>query len=462
MATNLTAVIKHLHRILAPPVSDRTDGELLAQFVATRDESCFAALVQRQGPMVFAVSQRMLHHHQDAEDCFQATFMVLARKAATVKHESVGSWLYAVAYRTALEARSVNDRRRNHEKQVEDLPHPEIMPAEANDWRPWLDQELNRLPECYRAAIVACDLEGQSRKEAARLLGLAEGTISSRLARGRRLLAKKLARRGFMLSVIALATMLGENAVSAQVPAALCLSTVQAAALVASGQLTAVSASSTILMKGVLKAMLLSKLKMMVGAVVVAVALGTSCLVYQASGQTAATTEKRGDAKPQSELDRLRRENELLKLNLEVVLEKVRAQEEELRALKSKPAAGKPAAFILDLDGKKVPMMLDFSQGKIRIEEKSAPKIEGKPAPKIEGKLEPKPGTNPKFEIKPTPKDEGKAIPLTIFVEGKSMTMKGLIQNVQKPGGRQELERTVDSLEKAVKELKEQLKKTKD
>ncbi len=336
MATNVSKVLRHLHHLLAPPGGELTDGELLAQFVATRDEAAFAALVRRHGPMVLSVCRRMLHHTHDAEDCFQATFLVLARKAATVKRESVGSWLYAVAYRTSLESRAVNARRRARERQVQDMPHPEVRPPEAQDWRPWLDQELNRLPEKYRAAIVLCDLEGRSRKEAARLLRLSEGTLSSRLARGRRLLAQRLAPHGLSLPAAVLAAALSASAASAQVPAALVSSTTNAAVLVAAGELAAISASSSILMKGVLKSMFATKLKLIVGAVMIVAALGASSLVYRASGQPAAPAEKQSDGKPKSELERLRHENELLKLNLQVVLEKVHAQEAELRALRER------------------------------------------------------------------------------------------------------------------------------
>lgn len=342
MATNLNKVLKHIYHLLAPPGGDQTDGELLSRFVATRDEASFTALVRRHGPMVLAVCRRLLRHEQDAEDCFQATFMVLARKAATVKREAVGSWLYAVAYRTSLEARAVNARRRKREKQVQDMPHPEVMPCETQDWRPWLDRELNRLPEKYRAVIVACDLEGRSRKEAARLLDLAEGTLSSRLARGRHMLAKRLAPYEFSLSGTAVAAALCESAASAQVPAALVLVTTKAAVLVAAGELSAVSVSSAILMKGVLKSMFLAKLKLMVGAVMVVTALGASGLVYRAADQPASPVEKRSDGKPKSELEHLRHENELLKLNLEVVLEKVRAQEAELRSLRGDSKAKLP------------------------------------------------------------------------------------------------------------------------
>jgi RNA polymerase sigma factor (sigma-70 family) len=326
MATRLNKVLEHLHRVLSPPGGDLTDGQLLARFVAVRDEASFAALVRRHGPMVLGVCRRFLRHTQDAEDCFQATFLVLARKASVVRREAVGSWLYAVAYRTSLEARAINARRRARERQVEDMPHPEVMPPELQDWRPWLDLELNRLPEKYRVVIVACDLEGQSRKDAARSLGLAEGTISSRLARGRCLLAKRQSRYGLSLSGGALAMALSAGAASAHVSASLVLATAKAA----SGPLSAVAASVGILTKGVLQAMLLAKLKLAIGVVMVLAALGTTGLIYRASGQSAPAQKR-----PMSEVEALRHENELLKLNLEVVLEKVRAQEAELRTLRA-------------------------------------------------------------------------------------------------------------------------------
>ncbi len=404
MATNLNKVLKQIHHLLAPPGGDQTDGELLSRFVATRDEASFAALVRRHGPMVLSVCRRMLRHDQDAEDCFQATFMVLARKAATVKLESVGSWLYAVAYRTSLEARAINARRRTREKQVHEMPQPEFMPPEVQDWRPWLDQELNRLPENYRAVIVAYDLEGRSRKEAARQLGITEGTLSSRLARGRRLLAKRLAPHGLSLSGAALATAICEGAASAQVPAALVSTTTKTAVLVAAGELAAVSASSAILMKGVLKSMFLTKLKLMVSVVMVVTALGTGGLVYRASGQSAVPVQKQSDGKPRSELDRLRHENDLLKLNLEVVLEKVRAQEAEVRALRAKY---EPASI--------VPDVRNYSSVKVWTVEEPAVTLKVVP-------------DHPEFE-------------------------RG-----QKPRNKEELQRAIDELDKALKGLREQLK----
>ncbi|HEY7313936.1 MAG TPA: sigma-70 family RNA polymerase sigma factor [Gemmataceae bacterium] len=336
MATGLNKVLDHLQRTLVPPDGGLTDGQLLARFVASRDEASFAALVRRHGPMVWRLCLRLLGHAQDAEDTFQATFLVLACKAASVlKRESVGSFLYGVAHRTALDARTVRARRRAREKQGEQMPHPVLMPAEPQDWRPWLDHELSRLPEKYRTAVILCDLEGRSRKEAARQLKMPEGTLSSRLATARRMLAKRLARYGLSLSGGALAAILSDGA-SAALPAALTTATVKASVLAAAGEWSSVSGSVAILMKGALKTMFVAKLKLAVGAVMVLAALGASGLVYRAAGQSAAPQKR-----PLSEVETLRRENELLKLNLEVVLEKVRAQEAELRTLRAE-SKGKP------------------------------------------------------------------------------------------------------------------------
>src|SRR5262245_20697592 len=164
MATNrLRNALEHLRHALAPTgEGGPTDGQLLARFAATRDEAAFEALLRRHGPMVLGVCRRVLRHAQDAEDAFQATFLVLARKAGSVSNgEAVGSWLYGVASRTAREALAVQARRRARETQVQDMPHPEVQPEEFPDWQPLLDQELSRLPEKYRAPLVLCELEGK-------------------------------------------------------------------------------------------------------------------------------------------------------------------------------------------------------------------------------------------------------------------------------------------------------------
>jgi RNA polymerase sigma-70 factor (ECF subfamily) len=179
-----------------------SDGQLLGRFVERHDEAAFEALVRRHGPMVLGVCGRVLGHHQDAEDAFQATFLVLAKKAASVKpRELVGNFLYGVACHVARKARALADRRKAREKQVMDMPESEAASnGEWTDLRPLLDQELGRLPAKYRGPIVLCDLEGKARKDVARQLGWPEGTLSGRLARGRALLAKRLARQGLALS----------------------------------------------------------------------------------------------------------------------------------------------------------------------------------------------------------------------------------------------------------------------
>jgi RNA polymerase sigma factor (sigma-70 family) len=351
MATALRMVLQQLQQ----GGEGLTDGQLLGRFVAARDEAAFAALVRRHGPMVLGVCTRVLRDCHDAEDAFQATFLVLARQAGSVlKREAVGSWLYGTAYRTSLEARELSARRRARERPMRDMPHPEVMPVEAKDWRPLLDRELNLLPGKYRAAIVVCDLEGRTRKEAARRLGINEGTLSSRLARGHALLAKRLARCGVALSAGALAAVLVQGGASASMPAALVSSTSKAAVLVAAGQMVGAT-PAVLLMKGVMKAMLLKKLRLAVGAVMVLAALGAVGFGYRAGGGPG-TVQAAPPDKPRSELEALRRENELLKLNLEVVLEKVRAQEGALRDLRGQVAQlGKAGAgrgvTIADFDG---------------------------------------------------------------------------------------------------------------
>lgn len=334
---HLRKALQHLHRVLdASGESSLPDGHLLARFVASRDEAAFAALMRRHGPMVLGVCRRILRHTQDAEDAFQAVFLVLARKAESVAHRpALGSWLYRVTYRIALDAKARNDKRRVHERQVDELPHPPVSAVETGDWRMWLDHELNLLPERYRAVLVACDLEEKPRKEAARLLGLAEGTVSSRLARGRRLLAKRLARYGLSLSASTWTAAWLHEA-----PAAVPLALTSATMLAASGKGT-VAASVGFLTKGALQAMFLTKLKWTVGALMVVAALGATGLVYRASGQapsekaTPAPAEKEIGGKQPTELEILRREVELLKLKLAVVQEKQKAQETELRALRA-------------------------------------------------------------------------------------------------------------------------------
>jgi RNA polymerase sigma factor (sigma-70 family) len=282
-----------------------TDGQLLECFVARRDETAFAALVRRHGPMVLGVCRRVLGHMQDAEDAFQAAFLVLARKAGSVgQRELVGNWLYGVAYRTALDARAAVIRRRMHERQVSAMPEPETIDGVdiSNDLRPLLDRELKRLPDKFRVPVVLCDLEGRPRKEVAQQLGIPEGTLSGRLTTARRMLARRLARHGLAPSGAALTAALTQGAASAHTSPAMVESTAKAAVAVAEGGAAAVSASVQTLVQGVVRAMYVTKLKtatILILVAGIAVGAGLLALPPMAAQQPGAKpTEKRPATPP--------------------------------------------------------------------------------------------------------------------------------------------------------------------
>jgi RNA polymerase sigma factor (sigma-70 family) len=252
MPNALSATVARMGRALYP--TDLTDGQLVGRFVAARDGDAFAALVRRHGPMVLAVCRRVAGEHHLAEDAFQAAFLVLARRAADVRpREAVRAWLYGVAVRTAREARAMSARRREVPvAAVPDRPAAAEPRAGADELRA-LDEELARLPDHLRAAVVLCELDGASRKDAAARLGIPEGTLSSRLAKARKLLAARLRGRGVALPA-GLAALLG-RATDAAVPAAL---SDAACGLTAS---TCVPAAVAELSRGVFRIMLLKKLK---------------------------------------------------------------------------------------------------------------------------------------------------------------------------------------------------------
>lgn len=276
----INRIIQHLRRaVLLRDGDGLADGQLLECFSAQGEEAAFEALVRRHGPMVLGVCRRVLGNYHDAEDAFQATFLVLVRKAASIRPPGmVGNWLYGVAYQTALKVRAGAMKRRGREKQMMDMPEPEVPQNLWRDLQPLLDQELTRLPDKFRIPLVLCDLEGKTRKEAARRLGWPEGTLSSRLARARRMLAKRLSRHGVALSGGALAMLLSQNAASAGAPSSLVVSTVQAAMMFAAGKTAAgvISAQVAALTEGVLQAMFLSKLKIATALVLVVAFLGWS------------------------------------------------------------------------------------------------------------------------------------------------------------------------------------------
>ena len=171
-----------------------SDAELLAAFRRDDDDGAFASLVHRHAPMVFGVCLRVLRNRADAEDACQATFLVFVRKVRRVEPDRVGSWLHGVARNVARKARVATLRRAHRERVAGSAPRPDGPDVEL---RPTLDREVARLPADYRDAVIACDFEGLTRAQAAGRLGWAEGTVASRLARGRAILARRLARAGF-------------------------------------------------------------------------------------------------------------------------------------------------------------------------------------------------------------------------------------------------------------------------
>jgi RNA polymerase sigma factor (sigma-70 family) len=239
--------------------------------------------------MVLGVCRRILRHGCDAEDAFQATFLVLFRRARALdRRGSLANYLYTVAYHAALKARANRSRRRQCEKEVRNMPRTPADSAQTwTDLQPVLDEELSRLPDRYRAAVVVCYLQGKTNEEAARQLGCATGTIKSRLARARELLRTRLARRGLVLSTGLLAGLLAEHGAAA-VPSDLAASALRTTVLAAVGQATAPAAS---LADGVLKAMFVTRLKVTTGLVVALGALLVAAGIWTHQSQAAAAAE---------------------------------------------------------------------------------------------------------------------------------------------------------------------------
>src|SRR6516225_4972743 len=237
-----------IHNLLADAAlgaGGRTDGELLAHFLSSQDDNALAALVRRHAPMVWRLCDRLLRNRHDAEDAFQATFLVLVKKAADVP--------------TAA-------KRGRRERQVVNLPEPTREDVRDTDLQFVVDEMLSRLPDHYRGVIVLCDLEGLTRKEAARQLAIPEGSVASRLARARALLAKRLARRD-VFSGGSVAAVLASGSASGAAPPALVASTIKATTLVAAGRAAAtgmISAKVAALTEGVISAMLIKKIRCVV------------------------------------------------------------------------------------------------------------------------------------------------------------------------------------------------------
>jgi RNA polymerase sigma factor (sigma-70 family) len=277
------------------------DGELLECYLGRRDEVAFEALVRRHGPMVMGVCRRILGNEADAEDAFQATFLVFVRKAASIRcRGQLANWLYGVAHNTALKARAMIHKRRTKEREAAAAPKPEAVEESWQRVQVILDDELSRLPDKYRIPIVLCELEGRTVTEAARHLGWPRGTVATRLSRGRALLARRLARHGLTVSGGALAAVLSHGASAAGVPVALVLSTVRAAGPVAAAGV--VPAQVAGLAEAVVRGMVLTRLKVSATALLAAIlaAVGTGMWAYQSSraGPVAANERQTPDSVP--------------------------------------------------------------------------------------------------------------------------------------------------------------------
>jgi RNA polymerase sigma factor (sigma-70 family) len=299
MATAQTQPLVRFIRRLVPDAG-LPDGELLARFASQRDESAFAALVRRHGPMVLGVCRRVLGDWHAAEDCLQDTFLVLARKAGSLQRpEALGPWLHGVASRTARKARARALRRHDREKRAgttEAVEDPDDLTW--RELRPVLDEAVAALPEQFRSPFVLHYLQGITVTEVARRLGWPRGTVATRLARARERLRARLARQGLTLSAAALAAALSDSATAAGVPAPLLVSTAQAAA-VAAGRTVAVgtvSARAALAQAGG-EAMVLTRVK--VAAALLLLAIGVAVGAVALYGQRAPAGAPREDAPAQ-------------------------------------------------------------------------------------------------------------------------------------------------------------------
>jgi RNA polymerase sigma factor (sigma-70 family) len=263
---HLSFVLDHVRKLAAVQAPDPpAERDLLNRFVTRGDEAAFAALVERHAAMVFGICRRVLGHAHDAEDAFQAVFLVLARRAGSVrKIDSLGSWLHGVAYHVATNLRRDRGRRCAREASAAGRARPagaeDAARREAGDV---LDEELVRLPERFRAPLVLCYLEGKSREEAARELGWSPGTLRGRLGRGRELLRARLGRRGLALAAPVFGVALSEGGAPAGVPSGLTVSAVPV-----SGRAAAAATEA-------LRAMSIAKLK--AGALVLVACVLTAC-----------------------------------------------------------------------------------------------------------------------------------------------------------------------------------------
>ena len=291
----LGSVLRQLRRLVGGTDGEESpDGLLLEQFATARDERAFEELLARHGPMVYNVCRRVLDNDHDAADAYQATFLVLARKAGSIrKRGSVGSWLYGVAYRVARKSRARGNRLLTLEEPVNPMCEADpSTPAAWNDLRGVLDDELNRLPAKYRDPLVLCYLEGQTHEQAAKSLGWPSGTMSRRVGRGLEWLRERLVHRGVTMPSAALAAILAGSSAQAATPVGLPAATARAAFLFAQHAAVgnAVSAHVLALADGALRSLHFARLKMLGVFALVLGLLGSAGIAYRSHANVPSAT----------------------------------------------------------------------------------------------------------------------------------------------------------------------------
>jgi RNA polymerase sigma factor (sigma-70 family) len=368
-------VLRWLRGLAAPQEAGAlTDAGLLERFAARREEAAFAELVRRHGPLVLGVCRRLLRHDADAEDAFQATFLVLARRAGSITRPgSLASFLYGVAQRVARKARTAAARRQAREEPLHDQPAIKETPAwERHELQVVLDEEVGRLPERYRVPFVLCHLQGQTNEEAARQLGRPLGTVLAQLSRARARLRTRLARRGLVLSGAALAVACG--GASGAVPPVLAEAALRGALTFAPGKAAAagtVSASAAALAEGVLHAMFRTRLLTTVTVFLAVCAAGAGVGLFALQGFAQKAEEKKQEKDRRAARDG----------------DRPAAARDPLRGTwvtESAEFSGKQ----LDLGEKDVPAEITFDDGKLTTRNKAGDAVGGTYT--VDAKKEPK------------------------------------------------------------------------
>jgi RNA polymerase sigma factor (sigma-70 family) len=307
--SQLNLVLRHLRNLFRDDAGQQ-DRLLLERFVTERDEAAFEVLLARHGPMVLDVCRRVLQDQQTVEDAFQATWLVLIRKAGSIRQSEVlGNWLYGVAYRTAARARVEAAKRRDRESRacVREAGDP-LAEMTVRELFAVLDKELNGLPGKYRTPLVLCYLEQRTRDEAAQQSGCSLATLDRRLGRGRALLKARLARRGLTLALALFPTLLSQAAASSGVPASLASSTLKAATTVAAGgaATSVISANAALLTERVVGTMLLTRFHLLTATALLLVALlgaGVCKSLFTEATRAAAPATTAGDETATTKLD---------------------------------------------------------------------------------------------------------------------------------------------------------------